>query len=83
MARQTASAATDTDEGTQATCGWSRPNCEKDAVSSVSLDAGEETCSECGAVRTNRAEFKLCQEHLDQYSESGDVTMLLLSAKEA
>jgi hypothetical protein len=64
-------------------CGWSRPNCENEAVTSVHLDAGTETCSECGAEKTNRAEFKLCQEHMDVYAESGDVTMLLLSAKEA
>jgi hypothetical protein len=47
------------------------------------MDAGEETCDACGHTATNRAEFRLCQDHLDQYQESGDVTMLLLSAKEA
>lgn len=64
-------------------CGWSRPNCTETAVASVQLDAGTETCSECGTEKTNRAEFKLCQEHYDQYTKGGDVTMLLLSAKEA
>lgn len=83
MARRSASKrGAATDEEALGTCGWSRPNCENDAVAVVHLDAGEETCESCGSVTTNRAEFRLCQEHHDKYADSGDVTMLLLSAKE-
>lgn len=63
------------------TCGWS--GCSEEPVAEVALDRGSETCKECGAEKTHRAVFKLCEEHNDQYTESGDVTMLLLSAKEA
>lgn len=86
MARQTAKAARRAaapEEGDLGTCGWSRPDCGNDAVTTVQLDAGEEICDACGHAQTHRAEFRLCQEHADQYTESGDVTMLLLSAKEA
>lgn len=83
MARRSAKGAATAEGESLGTCGWSRPQCENDAVASVHMDAGEETCDKCGNTSTNRAEFRLCQDHLDQYQESGDVTMLLLSAKEA
>lgn len=62
-------------------CGWQ--DCKRSATTEVHLDAGSSTCSECGQDITNRRTFKLCDEHMDEYGASGDVTMLLLSAKEA
>lgn len=64
-----------------ATCGWR--GCENEASSEVHLDAGSTKCKECGTEITERRTFKLCEEHNDQYTESGEVTLLLLSAKEA
>lgn len=63
------------------TCGWN--DCSEEAVAEVALDRGSKVCSECGSEITERATFRLCVEHNDKYSQSGDVTMLLLSAKEA
>ena len=69
------------DEKASATCGWK--DCNEEAVSELALDRGSKVCEACGTEITERAVFKLCEEHNDQYTESGDVTLLLLSAKEA
>jgi len=62
-------------------CGWK--GCSNEATAEVHLDAGSTTCSECGQETTDRRTYRLCDEHNEQYSASGDVTLLLLSAKEA
>ena len=62
------------------TCGWR--DCDNPAVTQVSLDRGSHVCGECGTEITERAHYRLCEDHSDQYTASGDVTLLLLSAKE-
>lgn len=62
-------------------CGWQ--GCNRSATSEVNLDGGSSTCPECGQEVTNRRVYKLCDEHMEQYADTGDVTTLLLQAKEA
>lgn len=62
-------------------CGWT--DCTKAPVAEIALDRGSTTCATCGNEKTDRAVFKLCDEHNQQYMDSGDVTLLLLSAKAA
>lgn len=62
-------------------CGWK--GCTEEASTEVLLDAGASTCETCGQDITERRTYKLCKEHSKQYTDSADVTLLLLSAKEA
>lgn len=62
-------------------CGWK--DCENEGTNEIHLDAGSTTCKECGTEITDRRLYRLCDDHKADYQGSGDVTLLLLFAKEA
>lgn len=73
-AKQPAAAATET-----ATCSWN--DCSETAVTSVALDYGQtEACETCGRSETQRMQFPMCQDHSEQFTATGDTSVLIINA---
>jgi hypothetical protein len=59
-------------------CCWT--DCSNEAVTMLEMDAGQTTCQTCGAVKTNKTGYPLCQEHIDLYRENPDNALVMANA---